>query len=186
MVLINLSKDEIEKRIARFTRLSVLDSQKGHDIPQAVADLIWSRELLPVVAREEEQSPFGSRAPILGAGDMSITYAVCPAGTGPSLHAHRQTWETFTVMKGRFEFTVGAIGQENVGLDAFDTFSVPPGVCRAFRNVSDEEGVLQVIITGGTHDLNDIVFPQNTANEIAAHAPDYLAYFKGLGLVFES
>lgn len=75
MVLINLSKDEIEKRIARFTRLSVLDSQKGHDIPQAVADLIWSRELLPVVAREEEQSPLGSRAPIPGAGDMSITYA---------------------------------------------------------------------------------------------------------------
>lgn len=127
MNLLELSKNEIEQRVARFTQLNVLNSQKGHDIPQQVADLIWSRKLLPVLAREEvEPSPFGNIAPILGAGDLSITYAVCPAGTGPSLHAHRQTWETFTVLKGRFEFSVGSTGQEKVVLEPFDTFSVPP------------------------------------------------------------
>jgi mannose-6-phosphate isomerase-like protein (cupin superfamily) len=187
MNLLELSKDEIEQRIARYAQLTVLDAQEGHDMPQVVADLIWSRKLLPVLAREEAQpSPFGNTAPILGAGDLSITYAVCPAGTGPSLHAHRQTWETFTVLRGRFEFSVGATGAEKVVLEPFDTFSVPPAVCRAFRNIGDEEGVLQVIITGGTHDRNDIVFPKNTANEIAAHAPSYLAYFKELGLHFEN
>jgi hypothetical protein len=39
-----------------------------------------------------------------------------------------------------------------------DTISVPPKVCRSFRNVGDVEGVLQVIITGGVHDRYDIDF----------------------------
>lgn len=185
MDLINLTRAEIEERIARFAVLSVIQSQKGHDIPQDVADLIWSRKLQPVLARDDSvASPFGTEAPIKGAGDMSITYAVCPPNTGPSLHAHRRTWETFTVLKGRFEFLVGEEGQERVTLDLCDAFSVPPGVCRAFRNISDEEGVLQVIITGGAHDRNDIIFPRRTAEEIAAHDPAYLTYFTNQGLTF--
>lgn len=184
---ITLNTDEISRRIARFAALEVIESQKSHAVPQGVADLVWSRKLLPVVTRADAaHGPFGTRAPIKGAGDMSITYAVCPPGTGPSLHAHHRTHETFTVMRGRFEFYVGDHGEETVTLEPFDTFSVPPRVCRAFRNVSDEEGVLQVIITGGVHDQNDIVFPDRTAKQIVAHGSEYLAYFKAQGLVFES
>lgn len=187
MDLINLSQSEIEKRVARFADLSMIESQKGHDVPQDVADLIWSRKLQPVLARDDNvASPFGTEAPIKGAGDISITYAVCPPDTGPSLHAHRRTWETFTVLTGRFEFLVGEKGQEKVTLDPCDAFSVPPGVCRAFRNISDEEGVLQVIITGGAHDRNDIIFPRQTADKIAAHDPKYLSYFTNQGLTFEA
>lgn len=174
-------------RVARFDRLVEIEPQRGHDLPQPVADLIWSRRLLPVVTRDDDApSPFGNIAPIRGAGDMSITYAACPAGTGPSLHTHRRTFETFTVLRGRFEFILGDNGESAVTLDPFDVLSVPPGIARAFRNVGAEEGLLQVIITGGQHDVNDITFPARTAREIAGHGEKYLTYFQSKGLFFDT
>lgn len=173
-------------RLARFGQLLEIEPQRGHGLPQPVADLIWSRRLLPVVTRADDApSPFGNVAPIRGAGDLSITYAACPPGTGPSLHTHRRTFETFTVLTGRFEFTWGDNGEGAVTLDPFDVLSVPPGIARAFRNVGAEEGLLQVIITGGQHDVNDISFPARTAWEIAGHGEQYLAYFQSKGLFFD-
>ncbi|WP_158660153.1 cupin domain-containing protein [Niveispirillum cyanobacteriorum] len=173
-------------RVARFEQLLEIEPQRGHGLPQPVADMIWSRRLLPVITRNDDApSPFGNVAPIRGAGDMSITYAACPPGTGPSLHTHRRTFETFTVLSGRFEFTLGDNGDSAVTLNPFDVLSVPPGVARAFRNVSDKEGLLQVIITGGQHDVNDIFFPARTAKEIASHGEQYLAYFQSKGLFFD-
>ncbi|MDA5194405.1 cupin domain-containing protein [Govanella unica] len=181
----NLTKTGPESRVARFETLDALQSQKNHTIPQDVADLIWSRRLLPVVARADDMpGPFGTMAPIKGAGDMTITYAACPPMTGPSLHAHHHTFETFTVLTGRFEFSFGDEGQDTLTLDKFDCISVLPGVYRAFRNISDEDGLLQVIITGGIHDQNDIIFPAHTARAIAAHGAQHLAYFKSTGLNF--
>lgn len=173
-------------RVARFGQLLEIEPQRGHDLPQDVADLIWSRRLLPVVTRDDDApSPFGTIAPIRGAGDISITYAACPPGTGPSLHTHRRTFETFTVLTGRFEFTLGDNGESAVTLDPFDVLSVPPGIARAFRNVGTAEGLLQVIITGGQHDVNDITFPARTAKAIAGHGEQYLAYFQSKGLFFD-
>ena len=181
------SADTLVGRIARFDKLKVVAAQAGHSLPQDVADLIWARKLLPVITRSDAaEGPFGTQAPIVGAGDMSITYAVAPPGTGPTLHAHRKTFETFTVMRGRFEFSVGDEGEEKVVLEPLDAVSVPPGVHRAFRNVSDEEGVLQVIITGGAHDQKDVYFPSATAARIAEKDPKYLTYFKSIGLYFET
>lgn len=183
----NMNDSDIQaNRVARFARLDVLDSQKGHDLPQDVADIILARKLMPVIARADAVGgPFGTKAPIVGAGDMTMTYAVCPPGTGPSLHAHRETYETFTVMRGCFEFSVGVRGAAKITLNPLDVVSVPPGIYRAFRNVGEEEGVLQVLITGGVHDLKDIYFPENTARKIAEKNPDYLTYFKKIGLSFE-
>lgn len=181
------SADTLVGRIARFDQLEVVAAQAGHSLPQDVADLIWARKLLPVITRSDAaEGPFGTQAPIVGAGDMSITYAVAPPGTGPTLHAHRKTFETFTVMRGRFEFSVGDEGEEKVVLEPLDAVSVPPGVHRAFRNVSDEEGVLQVIITGGAHDQKDVYFPTATAARIAEKDPKHLTYFKSIGLYFET
>lgn len=172
-------------RIARYSQLQVMPAQEGHDLPQHVADLIWSRKLMPVIALDDNATtPFGSRAPIHGAGGMTMTYAVCPAGTGPTLHKHHRTYETFTVVKGRFEFRWGDEGERTAELGLFDAISVPPGVNRAFRNIGADEGILQVVITGGVHDMNDIAFPRATANEIAEAGPQYLEYFKRFGLQF--
>ena len=181
------SREQIDARVARFDKLEVLESQKNSDLPLEVMDIIYSRQLKPVLTRgEDPNAPFGDAAPIQGAAGISLTYAVCPAGTGPSLHSHRATFETFTVMRGRFEFSCGPNGEETVELGEFDTFSVPPGVFRAFRNISDEDGVLQVLISGGVHDARDIVFPERTAKEIAAFDPSYVDWFQeNAGLSFE-
>ena len=95
-----------------------------------------------------------------------------------------QTYETFTVLKGRFEVTWGERGEERVVLDRFDTISVPPGVCRAFRNIGDEEGILQVLITGGVHDMNDIDFAEDAKRRIEALGPGLAREFEKLGFTF--
>ena len=43
---------------------------------------------------------------------------------------------------------------------------MPPGVCRGFTNISDEDGILQVIISGGVHDMNDIDFTADCGKRI--------------------
>ena len=153
----NLTADEMAERVARYEGLTPIAVQLEKKHQQEILDLIYARQLLPVVGLEKDRrSAISNSAPIVGAGGMTITYAVCPQGQGPGLHAHKDTYETFTVMRGRFAFLWGDEGDQSVVLDEFDVISVPPRVNRAFRNVGDREGVLQVVITGGVHDHNDI------------------------------
>lgn len=182
-----ISKQEIQNRIARFSKLQVLESQKNSTLPLEVMDIIYSRQLKPVITvGEDPNAPFGDAAPIQGAAGISITYAICPSGTGPASHSHVKTYETFTVMRGRFEFSCGRDGADKVVLEEFDTLSVPPGVFRAFKHIGEGEGVLQVLISGGVHDSRDIIFPKSTADEISAIDPSYLEFFRErAGLYFE-
>ena len=129
-------------------------------------------------------TPVNQGAPIQGAGGITMTHAKCPPGTGPSLHAHQQTYETFTVLRGRFEVTWNDDGAHRVELDEFDTISVPPGVCRAFRNIGEDDGLLQVIISGGVHDMSDIDFPKGTATQLAAFGEDVVRQFEERGMTF--
>jgi quercetin dioxygenase-like cupin family protein len=187
MQTIEPSEAEIAARVARFRELAPLDAQQGHGLAQAAADLIFARRLLPVIAlKDDTDGPFGNRAPIRDAGGLTMTIASCPPGTGPTLHAHRDTWETFTVLQGVFEFTLGDTGQHRLRLERFDTVSVPPRICRAFCNVGTEEGLLQVIITGGVHDRNDIAFPAATAAALDGADPQARPYFEQLGLRFDA
>ena len=156
MKTVYLSSEQMQQRIARFNQLSPLPIQQT-DIPLAARDVVYSRKLLSVIGLETS-TPINAAAPITGAAGMTMTLAVCPPGQGPGLHSHRQTYETFTVMKGRFEVRWNDDGSGRAVLELYDTVSFPPGVCRAFRNIGDEEGILQVIITGGVHDMTDIDF----------------------------
>jgi len=169
-------------RVARFKELKPLPIQQS-DIPQAARDVIYSRKLLSVIGLEKE-TPINADAPIRGAAGLTMTLAVCPPGQGPGLHNHVQTYETFTVLKGRFEVTWGERGEERVVLDRFDTISVPPGVCRAFRNIGDEEGILQVLITGGVHDMADIAFTENARRQIEAVGRGLSKEFEKVGFRF--
>jgi len=169
-------------RVARFKELKPLAIQQS-GIPQAARDVIYSRKLLSVIGLET-QTPINADAPIRGAAGMTMTLAVCPPGQGPGLHSHVQTYETFTVLKGRFEITWGERGEERVVLEAFDTISVPPGVCRAFRNVGEEEGILQVLITGGVHDMADIAFTEDARRKIEAVGRGLSKEFEKAGFRF--
>ena len=184
MKTITLSNQDMEKRIARFKRLSPLPLQQS-DIPLAARDVVYSRKLLSVIGLESSAStPINAQAPITGAAGMTMTLAVCPPGQGPGLHSHRQTYETFTVMKGRFEVRWNDDGSGSAILELYDTVSFPPGVCRAFRNIGDEEGILQVIITGGVHDMTDIDFSESARREIEAVRPGLASEFEKAGFTF--
>jgi hypothetical protein len=62
--------------------------------------------------------------------------------------------------------------------------SFPPGVCRAFRNIGEEEGILQVIITGGVHDMSDIAFSAHAREQIEAVGAGLTAEFEKAGFTF--
>lgn len=180
------SPAEMEERIARFDDLELLPAIRELDIPLEVKDVIYSRKLLPAIGPDTGDTPLASGRVIRGAAGMTMTFAVCPPGTGPGLHTHAQTFETFTVLESSFEFRWGDAGEHAVRLERFDVISIPPGVCREFRNVGEREGTLQVLITGGVHDMNDIAFPPQVAERIASVDPEYLEAFKAKGMSFEA
>ncbi len=185
MRTIEITDAEMSTRLARYSELAPLEAQKNSDIPVQAADIVWARKLLSVIGLGQDiKTPINSSAPISGAGGITITFACCPPGTGPSLHSHRKTYETFTVMQGRFEVFWNDDGENRLVLERFDTISVPPSVCRGFRNTGDMEGLLQVIISGGVHDLNDIDFAPKCAEEIENIKPGLLKTFKDTGLTF--
>jgi quercetin dioxygenase-like cupin family protein len=186
MKTIRISRQDMERRLARFRALKPLPVQ-NESIPEKARDVVYSRKLLSVIGLEEDaKTPINSGAPIRGAAGMTMTLAVCPPGQGPGLHSHRQTYETFTVLKGRFEVSWNDDGDERAVLEEFDTVSFPPGVCRAFRNVGEREGILQVIITGGVHDMNDIAFTEKAKREIDAVRPGLAAEFEKAGFTFNA
>src|SRR5271170_5388666 len=102
----------MKTRIARFSDLKSLPIQNDPTIPQEALDIIYSRKLLPVVGLEAgTETAVSVATPIVGAAGITITLAICPPGQGPGLHAHKVTYETFTVLQGRFEFSWGEEGQ---------------------------------------------------------------------------
>lgn len=182
----HIDSTEMQTRVARFNELQPLPATESLEMPQAAKDVIYSRTLLSVIGLEDAATPINQGAPIIGAGGITMTHAVCPPGTGPSLHAHRKTYETFTVLSGRFEVFWNDDGSERVELDQFDTISVPPGVCRGFRNISETDAILQVVISGGVHDMEDIDYPRTTAQELAAFGDDVVAQFEARGMTFNA
>jgi quercetin dioxygenase-like cupin family protein len=174
-------------RVARFAALEPLAIQADPALPIAARDVIYARKLLSVIGLEgNATTPINRSAPICGAGGITMTLAVYPPGQGPGLHSHAATFETFTVLQGIFEIAWNDDGADRVVLERWDTVSIPPGVCRAFRNLGPGEGVLQVIISGGVHDMNDIAFRPSAAAAIAEASPEALARFKAQGFRFDA
>jgi quercetin dioxygenase-like cupin family protein len=185
MKTIELGPAEMAARVSRFRDLKPLPTQVAEDVPLAAKDVVYARKLLSVIGLEDSSAtPISSGAPIRGAAGMTMTLAVCPPGQGPELHSHGKTHETFTVLRGRFEFRWNDDGRDSVVLDEFDTISIPPGVCRAFRNVGDAEGIVQVLITGGVHDMTDIDFACHIAAKLEGIDPKARAYFEQQGFTF--
>ena len=185
MKTITVSPEEMESRIARFHNLKPILAMQNDKIPLAARDYIYARRLLPVISSKGGEGPFGP-APIAEADGYSITLAVCAPNQGPGLHAHHETHEIFTCLKGVFKIQWGDDGEYETVLNQFDTVSVPPGVCRSFTNIGDDEGCLQVLITGGVHDMQDIAFPPSVAEQIDRTGPGVLEEIKKTGLAFDA
>ena len=181
-----ISKEEMLKRVSIFKELKPLPIQLNENIPQKGKDIVYARELLSIIGLEKNSNntPINKNAPITGAAGITMTIAKCPPNQGPGLHNHQATYETFTVLKGKFLISWNDDGSEELILDELDTISIPPGVCRSFKNISTKEGMLQVIISGGVHDMNDIAFTKKAKDEMEKIEPNLSKKFEEVGFKF--
>ena len=186
MKTVQMSAADVAQRTARFDKLQAMSTLKDNPVvPEAARDIFLARKIMPIVL-EQTQNAFGSVAAIYGAAGLTMNISVCPPGQGPGLHAHHRTFETFFVLEGAFEFSVNDDGGQKVVLNKWDTLSVPPGVCRGFRNVADRDSVLMTVITGGVHDRNDISLPPSIGQRIDAFGPGVLDEVKKIGISFDA
>jgi quercetin dioxygenase-like cupin family protein len=185
MKTLSMSQEEMNARIARFAELQSWRVQSDNRIPQEARDLIYARRLVTVAVPEGLQGPFANAAAIRGT-DFSMTIAICPPGQGPGLHTHAKTTETFTCLSGRFRVYWGDHGEHDTILEELDTISVPPRVVRGFENAGETEGYLQVLITGGVHDMNDIALRPSLATQLKAYGPEVLEEVSRTGIRFDA
>lgn len=186
MKTVQMTRADIDTRLARFDALQSMSTMKDNaKVSQDAKDLIFARKIMPIVL-EQTQNPFGSVAAIFGAHGLTMNVSVCPAGQGPGLHVHHETYETFFVLEGSFEFEINDRGDEKVVLHKWDTLSVPPGVARGFRNVADRDSVLLTVITGGVKNRNDVSLPPIMAERLEAAQSGIVPEFEAIGLTFDA
>jgi quercetin dioxygenase-like cupin family protein len=175
------SRAELDKRIARFDRLQPMSTSKDLDwVPQPAKDIVFARTIMPVIL-EATKSPFGSSAPIFGAAGTTMFISVLPPGTGPCLHSHNDTYETFFVLEGAIEYLIGDPVTHRVTLNKWDCLSCPPRIYRGFRNVGEGDAVLLTVITGVVDARDDVSIPQSIGDQIQReHGSNVLDAFKAL------
>lgn len=139
---VQMSRDEMEKRVARFKELrpstkAFIDSLiPGHE-----------RQIFNIIGRGVTEDPSLQPA-ITDARDFNLTLVHAEPGKGAALHAH-PTVEVFMSLSGRWGIYWGDTGENEIVLEQWDTISVPPGVMRGFRNAGTQAGYL-IAVLGGT------------------------------------
>lgn len=142
MASVQISKEQMLKRVARFSALqpsrqAFADNRiPGHE-----------RVIFNVIGRGVTEDASLQPA-IIDVQGFNLTFVRVAPGKGAALHSH-PTVEVFTPLCGEWSIYWGERGEEEIILGPWDTISVPPGVMRGFRNVGQEEAYLMAIL-GGT------------------------------------
>ncbi|MBN42838.1 MAG: hypothetical protein CL573_05045 [Alphaproteobacteria bacterium] len=162
MHTIDVSPDEMARHIARFDEQ---ESQSAHyasdaGIPREAYEIMAAKTLYLMMAPETQGGPMAQKPGISGSPGTSIILARCPPGDKPLLHAHHFTVESFMCLTGRFRIRWGTTGEQQIDLNPHDMIAVPPGVDRQFENITNDEALLLVIISGTSdEDFSDISMP---------------------------
>ena len=86
MKTISIAPEEMATRLSRFAQLKPLPIQDDPNVPLEANDIVYARKLLSVISLESAtDTPINAAAPIVGAGAMTMTMAVCPPGQGGRL-----------------------------------------------------------------------------------------------------
>lgn len=155
-----VAPETVAGRIAHFHDLNF--TNRGH-LDTAIPG--FERKLASVIGPGVMED--GSHDPAIAADDgFHLTYVICKPGNGNALHDH-DTVEVFLAMNGRWEIRYGTDGDHVVVLEPFDVISVPPGILRQFKNVSDTEAVLLAIVGG--HGRGKVFWPDSVITEAKKH-----------------
>ena len=137
-----LDMPALRARVARFKELkSSSEAFVDTRIPE------YQREIFNISGRGVTEVPRLQQA-ITDNRDFNLTMLKSDPGKGSSLHDH-PTIECFIVLDGKWGIQLGDEGEEEIVLEQFDIFSVPPGVMRAVKNIGDGPGHILAIL-GGT------------------------------------
>jgi quercetin dioxygenase-like cupin family protein len=123
----NPTVQEMEARVARFAALRTTDDYVDAGIPGC------ERSTYRVLG-----VPPG--APLAAEG-FHMNLVCCEPGKSAPLHNHL-TQEVFVALNGCWQVFWGPQGERSLVLEPLDTVSIPPGVSRGFRNVSDQPALL--------------------------------------------
>lgn len=179
-----------EPQLARFgdlqpTKQAFQEAATG--IPEAAMQLVTAHSVYSLMAPEGNKRK-AARPATIGPAGLEVVIAECPPGQGPGLHIHGRTQETFFCLSGRFQVEWGEQAQHVVMLEPWDMLTVPPGVWRRFRNVSDlPDAKLLVWVQGGVDDaFNDVVSDGKLARSIEAEfGPEVVRNFSKIGITFD-
>ena len=188
MKTVSVTREDMEKRTVRFRQLE--SYQQQHEklgIPDAAFDGIAARRVYPIMV-PEAYSGRSAMAPLKGAPGLAVTIAECPPGNGAGLHAHEQSVENFFCLDGRFEIAWGDTGEHQTVLEPMDFISIPPGVCRSFKNLGDKDARLLVIIQIlGAEQTDRVHYAPHVGAAIAkSHGGDALAALSRIGFKFDA
>ncbi len=142
MASVQISKQEMLKRVARFkelqpSRQAFVDSRiPGHE-----------RLIFNVIGRGVTEDA-SLKPAITDAQGFNLTLVHATPGKGAALHTH-PTVEVFIPLSGEWAIYWGDDGENEIVLGQWDTISVPPGVMRGFRNTGNQDAYLMAIL-GGT------------------------------------
>ncbi len=172
--------------IARFKELVSYQSQHANNgIPREVMEYLAANQVFPIV------SPPGlvgrnALAPLRGWPGLCITVAQCTPNQGPVSHNHTGTLETFFCLDGRFDVLWGNELQHKVTLNPGDLCSVPPNVYRTFRNLTNAEARLLVLIQGDEKMSDKIEMLRSTGEGIRKqHGDHVMDLLAGINMRFQ-
>ncbi|RYY94149.1 MAG: cupin domain-containing protein [Comamonadaceae bacterium] len=125
-------------------------------------------------------------APLRGWPGLCITIAQCTPRQGPVAHNHTGTLETFFCLDGRFDVEWGNKLEHKVTLEPGDLCSVPPGVYRSFRNLTDREARLLVLIQGDETMSDKIEMPRGIGEDVRRqHGDRVMELLAGINMRFQ-
>lgn len=137
-----LDMPALRARVARFKELkSSAEAFVDTRIPE------FQREIFNIIGRGVTEDPRLQPA-ITDNRDFNLSMMKADPGKGSSAHDH-PTIECLIPLTGRWGIQLGDEGEEEIVLEPFDVFSVPPGVMRAVKNIGDTPGYILAIL-GGT------------------------------------
>ncbi len=179
--------EEMERRqIARFKNLKPTKhdyAKPGIDVPTDAYERVASKNIYLLLAPTERQRSFSPPA-VFGAPGLELSIVDCPPGNGPKLHMHARTRETFMPLTGSYEVIWGDKGEHRTVLEPLDMFAVPPQVYRTFRNVSETDAKMLVVVQGDQHQvMNDVYYPKDIGEQIEGEfGAEVWERFKAIGL----
>ena len=145
MASIQISKEEMLKRGARFKELKPIDYKtmgSGY-VPAGM-------EAFSIIGQVTKDIP-SIEAP------HGFTMAVTKVdpGKGAPLHSHK-TAEVFVPLSGQWAFYWGDTGENEITLGPWDVISFPAGLMEGFRNLGHEPGYFLAVL--GAPEVGEVTY----------------------------